>query len=435
MQEETPPIGPEPGSGQLHRLADHLFRHEWGKMVAVLTRTFGTENLELAEDVVQDTFLAAFQVWVQQGIPANPQAWLYRVARNKALNRIRHNRFSSQHDFSNPARPLPSHGPALHTFPEEPWEPHRVSDDMLRMMFACCHPGLPEEQQVTLILKTLCGFSTAEIARAFFCPEDTVSKRLYRGKAFFREHRIRPEIPGPGELQQRLEAVLHSVYLLFNEGYNSGQPDRLIRTDLMEEALLLGRLLTAHPETAQPATFALLALLCYQYSRSQSRLGADGNIILLDQQDRSQWNHEWIAAGNEYMNRAAVGNTVSAYHLQAAIAFEHCSAPDFAQTNWTGIVRYYRWLCRLSPSPVFELHMAVAVLHAEGTAAALRILEQMDAPKKMDSYYLYHSLLGEINQRDGRHEAARQHFEKALALTGSEAEKKMLRAKMERLCF
>ena len=414
----------------IHHLSDHLFRHESGKMVSVLTKIFGTENLETAEDVVQQTFIDAIGVWKLKGIPDNPSAWLFRVAKNKAIDIIRRNKHSVQYDFSDSDKMLLTSEYTLTATMETFWKDELIKDDLLRMMFACCHPEISEENQITLILKTLCGFSTAEIAKAFLTSEDTVSKRLYRTKEFFREQKIKLQIPSVDELKSRTNAVLNSVYLLFNEGYNSTHAEELSRKDLIEEAMMLCRLLTENRHTQLPETFALMALICFHSSRSESRISAEGEIILLPYQDRSKWNFDLIAEGNGYMNKAAFGNSISTYHLEAAIAYEHCSAESFSETNWKQILLYYEMLCKISSSPILEMNKAVAVMQVHGSAAALSTLENIADKKKMETFYLYHSLLGEIYSRLHNSAEAKKHFEKAILLTRSEPEKKILKEKI-----
>jgi len=411
------------------KLVDHLFRHESGRMVSVLTRTFGTENLEIVEDVVQDALLQATQLWPINGVPDNPSAWLYRAAKNKAIDVLRRNVHSVRLDIDEEFT-IADSAPLLPDQIDEAVQDEIVKDDMLRMMFVCCHPGIPEENQITLILKVLCGFSTVEIARAFLTSEDTISKRLYRTKEFFRAHKIEFEVPSTGEIKGRTDGVLNSIYLLFNEGYNSTDSEELIRKDLMEEAMLLCKMLTENPLTQQPETFALMALMCFQSSRSDSRLSPEGEIILLPYQDRSKWNFELIAVGNEYMSRAAYGDSISKYHLEAAIAFEHCAAESYDKTNWSRILELYEWLCRISLSPILELNKAVATLHVHGAAEALKVLEVIQEKKKIESYYLYHSLLGELFSRLDRDAEARREFEIAMEMTKSETEKKLMASKI-----
>lgn len=419
-----------PPISRINTLTDHLFRREAGKMVAVLTKIFGAENLEMAEDVVQDTLLHAMQVWVDKGVPDNPSAWLFQVARNKAIDIIRRSKYAVQFDFNDPERILLTSNYSLTATMDHFWQEEPVKDDMLRMMFACCHPDISEENQITIILKTLCGFSTAEIAKAFLTSEDTISKRLYRTKEFFRENRIRLSIPSIPEIKHRTDAVLNAIYLLFNEGYNSTHAAALIRRDIMDEAMLLCKLLTENRHTQIPETFALMALMCFHASRTESRLTAEGEIILLPDQDRNKWDRRLIASGNAYMNRAASGNTISQYHIEAAIAFEHCTAENYAQTNWRKILEYYDWLCKMVPSPVTEVNRAVAIMQVQGAAAALGALGNISGKKKIETFYLYHSLLGEIHSRLNNFDEALKRFEKALLLTRSETERKLLKAKI-----
>jgi RNA polymerase sigma factor (sigma-70 family) len=413
----------------VHKLVDHLFRHESGKMVSMLTRTFGTENLEIVEDVVQDVLLQAMQLWPINGVPENPSAWLYRAARNKAIDVLRRNKYSVRLDTDEESTIADS----ASLFPdqiEEASQDEILKDDMLRMMFVCCHPGIPEENQITLILKVLCGFSTAEIAKAFLTSEDTISKRLYRTKEFFRARKIEFDVPSPTEVKGRTQGVLNSLYLLFNEGYNSTDSEELIRKDLMEEAMLLCRMLTENSLTQQPETFALMALMCFQSSRNDSRLSPEGEIILLPYQDRSKWNFGLISAGNEYMNKAAYGDSISKYHLEAAIAFEHCIAETYENTNWTRILELYERLCRLSSSPILELNKAVATMQVHGPNEALKALTNIHDKKKIETYYIYHSLLGEIYSRLDRKVEAQGEFNAAMKLTKSEVERKLIRAKI-----
>ena len=417
----------------IHKISDHLFRREAGKMVSVLTKIFGTENLETAEDVVQDTLLLALQIWKIKGIPENPSAWLYRVAKNKAIDIIRRNKHSVQYDFSDSERILLTSEYTLSTVMDNLWTDELVKDDLLRMMFACCHPEISVENQITLILKTLSGFSTAEIAKAFLTSEDTVSKRLYRTKEFFRKKKIKLEIPSVDELKCRTEGVLNSIYLLFNEGYNSTHAEDLIRKDLVNEALLLCRLLTENTNTQQPETFALMALMCFHASRIESRLSSTGEIILLAYQDRSKWDYELIDLGNEYMNKAAFGDAISTYHLEAAIAFEHCIAKSFEETNWQRILKLYEWLCQIAPSPITELNKAIVIMQVHGEIEALKAIENISDQKKLQSFYLYHSLLGEIYSKLGQPTKAKQFFETAIQLTQSSIEKKLLKEKISSL--
>jgi RNA polymerase sigma factor (sigma-70 family) len=410
----------------INKLTDHLFRYESGKMVSVLTKIFGTENLQTAEDVVQQTFVDAINTWKLKGIPDNPSGWLFKVAKNKAIDIIRRNKHSVQFDFDDNEKKLLTSEYTLAAVMENLWQEELVKDDLLRMMFTCCHPGISKDSQITLILKTLCGFSTTEIAKAFLTSEDTVSKRLYRTKEFFRQQKIKFIIPSVDELKSRTQAVLNSVYLLFNEGYNSTNDGQLIRSDLIEEAMMLCKLLTESHHTQLPECYALMALMYFHSARNESRLTPEGEIILLPYQDRSKWNLKLIDLGNDCMNKAASGSEVSSYHIEAAIAFEHCTAENFENTNWKRILELYGWLCGISSSPVIELNRVIVILQIEGAAAALKALENIPGIKKVETFYLYHSLLGEIYSRLNTSAKAIQHFETAMQMTQSKMEKKLL---------
>jgi len=414
----------------IYQLTDHLFRQDSGRMVSVLTKIFGLENLETAEDVVQQTFLAAIDSWTLKGIPDSPSDWLFLVARNKAIDIIRKNKHSVSYDFSDSERVLLTSEYTLATSMENLWKEELIKDDMLRMMFASCQPGISPENQITLILKTLCGFSTAEIAKTLLTSEDTISKRLYRTKEFFREHKVKLEIPSVAELKNRTNAVLNSIYLLFNEGYNSFESEQLIRKDLITEALTLCKLLIDNNHTQLPEVFALMALMCFHAARSESRLTEEGDIVLLHYQDRSKWDYDMIELGNCYMSRAAFGNEISPYHLEAAIAFEHCAASNFDKTNWKRILELYEWLCKLSPSPISELNKAVVIMQVEGPEKALESLQQIPDGKKLKKFYLYYSLLGEIHARLKHPDKAKKYFETAIQNTQSEIERKILKEKI-----
>lgn len=413
-------------------LTDHLFRQQSGKMVAVLTKIFGTENLELAEDVVQDTLLQAIETWKQKGIPDNPSAWLYRVAKNKAIDIIRRNKFSVQYDFSDNERVLLRSEYTLTTVMEQMWTEQVVQDDLLRMMYACCHPAISAENQITLILKTLCGFSTAEIAKSFVTSEDTISKRLYRTKEFFRQEKIRPEFPRADELKNRTNSVLKTIYLIFNEGYNSTHSDSLIRKDLLEQAMYLCNIICCNQYTRLPEVYAAMALMHFHAARIDSRINDEGEIILLSAQDRSKWDKRLIEEGKNYMELASYGDQVSSYHIEGAIAFEHCIAARFEDTNWHNILTYYNWLYQLNPSPIVMLNRLMVVHKIYGPEKAKLEIDNLPPTPEFEKHYLFHSLVGEIYSGTDKVKAIAS-YEKAIALTQSAAEKKLLRKKIAAL--
>lgn len=419
-------------SDNITQLTDQLFRHESGKMVAILTKIFGIENLELSEDVVQETFISAVQSWSLKGLPGNPSAWLMQVAKNKTIDALRKNKYAQQIDFNHPDRKLLQSEYTLSVQIEKLWQEDEIKDDLMQMMFACCHPDLSPENQITLILKTLCGFSTAEIAKAFLTSEDTISKRIYRSKEFFRERKIKPEFPALQQLNNRTEAVLKTIYLIFNEGYNSSHSNELIRKDLLAQAMYLCKLLCENRHTQSPPVFAAMALMCLQAARINSRISPEGEIILLAQQDRSQWNRQLIEEGNDWMNKAAFGDAVSSYHIEAAIAFEHCIALKFEDTNWQQILAWYDVLVKIHPTAFVALNRMTVVFKITGPVETLQQLQQSPFLKDWEKHYIYYSLLGEIYSSSDK-KKAKANFEKAITLTQSEAEKKLLRRKIENL--
>ena len=401
-------------------------------MVAILTKIFGIENLELSEDVVQETFLSAVRSWGLKGLPTNPSAWLMQVAKNKAIDVLRKNKFVLHIDFSDPERQLLQSEYTLAAQMEKFWQEDEIKDDLMRMMFACCHPDLKPENQITLILKTLCGFSTAEIARAFISSEDTISKRIYRTKEFFRDRKIKPQFPALQQLPNRTEAVLKTIYLIFNEGYNSSHSDELIRKDLLAQAMYLCDLLCNNPHTKSPQSFAAMALMCFHAARINSRISPEGEIILLDRQDRSQWNRQLIEEGNNWMNKGAVGDSLSSYHIEAAIAYEHCTAQQFENTNWQRILVYYDLLIQIQPTAFVALNRMAVVYKLNGAAETLQQLQHSPFLKEWEKHYIYYSLLGEIYSSTDTKKAIAS-FERAITLTQSDAEKKLLKRKMEGL--
>jgi RNA polymerase sigma-70 factor (ECF subfamily) len=405
-------------------LIDHLFRHESGKLVAILTRLFGPHNLELAEDVVQDTLLKALEHWKYHGTPDNPSAWLFTAARNKAVDVLRRER---QRKNISPDDNIGS-GDSENFVNDQP-----IEDEQLRMMFVCCHPTIPEEGQVALILKTLCGFSVAEIAKSFLTNEETITKRLYRARQVFREEKVAFAFPSQTEMQQRLSNVLTAVYLIFTEGYQSTHHDSVVREDLVEESLRLGKMITEHSLTSTPESNALMALLCFQTARLAARVDHAGHLLPLKEQDRSLWNQELIEQGNRYLNMASVGETISAYHLQAAIAQEHCAARRYEETNWKRILQWYNWLLEIKPDGLITLNRLIAYAEVHGAQAALDELMQHPERDKLARYYLYPAVLGEWHLQLGHEPEARHYLEMAINATASRAEKHLLQNKLNRL--
>lgn len=409
----------------VNELANHLFRHESGKMIAVLSRLLGFQNLETAQDIVQDTLLQAISSWSYGKIPDNPEAWLYRVARNKAIDFIR--REKKMQEISPEYAYLLQSEYTLTPTVANLFLENEIQDSQLRMIFACCHPSIHPDSQIALTLKTLCGLSAAEIAKAFLTSEDTISKRIYRAKEKIRLERIDLAVPAGAELSIRADAVLKTLYLLFNEGYNSSHPDYLIREDLCEEAMRLCQLLIQFSPTSFPRSKALLALMCFQSSRLRTRQDGQGNIILLKHQDRRLWHTGLLAKGFESLEAAAEPFEISTYHFEAAIAAQHAAAPSFEQTDWKTIHHLYEQLYRLQPNPVVALNKAIASAYAVSREQALEELHQI---KGLEKHHLYFATIGEMHWELGEKSTAKKYFEIAFGLTTSQTEQQFLQQKI-----
>lgn len=395
-------------------------------MVSYLTRIFGLGRLDLAEDVVQDTLCRALEVWSMQGLPDNPSAWLIRVARNRAIDLLRRD---DQFRFFVPEL---THILRLreNLTEELPGFENEIQDDQLRMMFSCCHPELSTEAQVTLILKTLCGFSVSEIAHALLASRDSIEKRLGRARKVFRVSGTFVEVAGASDIPARLEAVYQAIYLLFNEGYHGSQSEPKVREDLCFEAVRLAILLSEHPEGDKPKTHALLALLCFHAARLAGRVDDDGNLIQLEMQDRSKWDRELIGRGFLCMDKASAGNELSEYHLEAAIAALHCAAATYEKTEWGRILELYDMLYRLNPSPIVALNKAVALGNARGPKAGLAELKGIRDSARLSDYPFYSAALGKFQILAGRPEEAAKHFEEAFKLARSQSEREFFAGRL-----
>lgn len=412
----------------IHQTVDHLFRHESGKLVAVLSKVLGLENLETTHDIVQDTLLQALSTWVYNGLPDNPSAWLTKVAKNKAIDYLRRGKnfkvnISPQYSYLLRSEYVLT--PTINQLFEE----NEIHDSQLRMIFACSHPSIPIESQIALALKALCGLSSSEIAKAFLTSEETINKRIYRAKEKIRNERIELELPSIDELPGRLEAVLKSLYLLFNEGYNSSHPNQIIREDLCEEAMRLVYLLTLHQITNTSKVKALLALFCFQTSRLQARLDDGGNIILLKYQDRSKWYQPLIKKGFYYMDAALTEPfETSVYHIEAAIASMHASAKSFEETGWKSIYFLYEQLYTIQPSAIIAMNKAIASAYAYDKKNAL---EQLLKIEGLENYYLFHASIGEVYYEMNQKAEAKNFYEKALTLTSSKQERQLINEKIK----
>lgn len=388
---------------------ENIFRQRSARLVSALTRVFGLDRLGLVEDAIQDALVRAMRVWPVQGVPEKPDAWLLTVARNRALDELRRERRSNEEIGEIETR----FDAGNVYFADE------LSEDVLRMMFACCHPALTPDSRVALTLKTVGGFSVHEIAAAFLTSREAVAKMLTRAKDTLRKRGVRLEIPVAEEIEARLEPVLRVLYLMFSEGYHASGGDQLVRADLCREAIRLVRLLAAHPRTALPKVRALLALMLFQAARLAGRYDANGEIVLLRDQDRTLWDRRMIVEALRYLRSSAEGDEVSDYHYEAEIASIHALAPDFESTDWLRIVRCYEALAERGPSPVIDLNRTIAAAEIRGYESALGELEQMKKDAKLSNFAPYHVALGEFQSRSGKTSEARASFERALELAAN----------------
>ncbi len=406
-------------------LVEHFFRHEYGRLVAQLTRKAGVRHLELVEDAVQGALLAALTSWTARGLPEDPGAWLYRVAFNNLVGDLRR-KAGRLRILERAADAVAGSGghPAPSYFAGE------VRDDMLRMLFVCCDDAIPRESRLVLALKTLCGFSAAEIALRLFTTEANVRKRLARARGRLREAPPDTQTPPLETLRSRLPSVHAVLYLLFNEGYLSAHAEQAIRRELCDEAVRLATLLAEHPVGAVPETFALLALMHLHAARLEARRDGTGGLLLLEEQDRSLWDRERMRLGAEWLERAAGGEVFSRFHAEAGIAAEHCFAPSFGQTRWREIADLYAMLERIDTSPLHTMNRAVAVAEWQGPEAGLAVLLALAPPAWLAGSYLWDAVLGDLHRRAGNLEIARRHRERALASAPTEAVRDLLRRRL-----
>jgi RNA polymerase sigma-70 factor (ECF subfamily) len=406
-------------------MVDHLFRNRAGQMVAYLTRLFGPAHLELAEEVVQDALVKALQQWPYSGIPDNPGGWLFRVARNGALDALR--RHAS---FRDKAAALARE---LSSTSSDTLDESTLADDELRMVFMCCHPSLPRDSRVALSLKTVGGFSVSEIARAFLAGEATIAQRLVRAKRQVRELKLDLELPDGDGFAERLESVLEVIYLLFNEGYSAAAGEDLVRLDLCGEALRLGRLVAGTPETTAPAAHALVSLMAFQAARLPARVDARGEIVLLEDQDRSLWDARLIALGFRHFGESSEGPHKTAYHLQAAIAAVHAGTTDPTATPWQRILALYDELLEMTGSPVVALNRVVALSRVRGAAAALAAIAPLENDPALTGYYLLPSVKGRLLTEVGQLEPAAAAYRDALQKPCTEPERRFILRRLELL--
>lgn len=407
-------------------LLDHLFRHQAGRITARLTRLLGPAHVALAEETVQDALVRALQTWPYQGVPENAAGWLFRVAHNIAIDAVRRdNTFAAKTDavVAELMRSVSLASAELEI-------DEQLRDDELRMIFMCCHPALSQDARVALSLKTVGGFSTREIARAFLAGETAIAQRLVRAKRQLRDERLTLDVPAGPALGERLDSVLEVIYFMFNEGYAAQSGEDLIRQDLCYEALRLGRLV-ASAVVATPRVHALVALMALQAARLAARVDEGGDLVLLDDQDRTRWDPRLIAMGFHHFDRSIAGDDVSEYHVQAAIAATHTRAPDSSSVDWPLILHLYDQLVSLNPSPVVALNRAVAIAKVHGPAAALAALAPLERDRLLRRYHLLLAVRGQLLLELGRVTQAAEAFRSALACDCSEPERRFLERKLQ----
>ncbi len=407
------------------RLVEHFFRHEYGKLVATLSRRVGVHDIEAVEDAVQSALMAALESWKVAGLPDNPSAWLFRVAHNNVMGDLRkrsgRRRILEQSEEEDMG--APEDGPEVFLAGE-------VRDDLLRMLFVCCDDAIPEESQLVLALKTLCGFGVREIALRLFTSEANVYKRLARARS-----RLRDLSPRLGELRHehyaaRLSAVHKILYLIFTEGYLSSHAELAIRRELCNEALRLGAILAEDPVGQVPETFALLALMHLHAARTNARQDGTGGLLLLEEQDRKLWDQHEIHVGLTWLARSAEGDVFSRYHAEAGIAAEHCLAPSIEDTRWDKVVEYYSLLERVAPSALHRLNRAVAVAEWQGPGAGLAVLEDFEPPIWLAGSYQWAAVLADLHRRCGNTETAERYRDVAVESAPTAAVKELLRRRL-----
>ena len=418
---------------QIRELLDSLYRVDSGRILATLIRLLG--DIDLAEEAMHEAFAAALSLWPKSGVPGNPRPWLISTARFKAVDTLRRRaRFDASQDEL--VRHLEAQLRSAESANAEDSLEDGLEDDRLRLIFTCCHPSLAPEARLALTLREVCGLTTEEIARGFLITPRTLAQRIVRAKAKIRETPIPYEVPAPQELPERLGAVLHVIYLVFNEGYSAAAGREVTRAELTGEAIRLGRLLIElrpEPEVPNPEIIGLLSLMLLQESRRAARTSPTGELILLENQDRSLWNREQIAEGLALLEKALESKRFGAYTLQAAIAAVHAEAESAAVTDWRQIVALYDRLLRIHPSPVVQLNRAVAISMSDGPEAGLTLIDALLDHGELANYYLAHSARANMYRRLGRTAEARSSYEKALAFTQQEPERQFLQERIRQL--
>ncbi|HWV66506.1 RNA polymerase sigma factor [Chitinophaga sp.] len=400
----------------------HLFKQEFSKMVAVISKLFGLQHIEIAEDIVSETFLLASETWGMKGLPPNPTAWLYTVAKQKTIHHFRRNKIfdtkvlpeiTARQELTGDAEAL--------NFSQE-----NIQDSQLQMLFAVCNPAIASEAQIGLALRILCGFGIDEIAEAFLSNKETINKRLFRAKEKLRAEKIKMELPPEGDIPKRLDNVLHIIYLLFSEGYYSQTQNQILQMDLCLEALRLGLMLTAYDKTNLPKTNALIALMCFHASRFNARQAGEGEVVLYEAQNEALWDHSLINQGIRFLQLSAEGNEVSSFHLEARIAYWHCIKEDTPE-KWKEILQLYNALLMINYSPSVALNRTFALYKANGQEEALKEAEKL----KLENNHFYYVLLGELYKNIDNNKA-KESFRKAWQLAKTDTEKQGIEAQLNR---
>jgi RNA polymerase sigma-70 factor (ECF subfamily) len=410
-----------------NRLVENFFRHEFANMVAVLTRAFGVRRIELIEDTVQSAMLEALTAWKQKGPPSNPSAWIHRVARNRILDHIRRDKVHER-AVAFAGQTLEASESLMTQWLQE----EELPDSLLRMIFVCCHPTLPRPSQIALTLKVLCGLSVGEIARALLTPPETIKKRIQRAKSRLAELEIAVDMPPSGELETRLGVVQDVLYLTFNEGYSSSQGHAPIRDDLCEEAARLCHVLCSNSQFSTPTNRALLALMLFHGARLESRVDANGDPVLLEDQDRTQWDHSLIQVAEVWLSKSK-GDEVSRFHFEAAIAQQHCQAASLEETDWPTIVRIYDRLVTHFDSPVYRLNRAIAIGETGDTRRAIKELEVVAEMPEMANYFLIDCARARLFEYKGDLNSATDCYLKALSGSVALHERNLLKKKIRNL--
>ena len=404
-------------------LIPDLFRKEFAKMIAVISKLYGLQHIAIAEDIVSETFLTATEFWTEKGIPANPTAWLYAVAKQKTLYHFRRKKIFDE-------KIIPQIKLSADTIAETremDFSTENIKDSQLEMMFAICDPAIASEAQIALALRVLCGFGIEEIAEAFYSNKETINKRLFRAKEKLRAEKVQLEMPPENEIDTRLDNVLHIIYLLFNEGYYSTTQNKTLRKDFCMEALRLGLMLTEYSKTNLPKTNALIALMSFHASRLDARQNADNDFILYDEQDENLWDQNLIEQGIHFLNLSARGDRLSSYHLEAGIAFWNCRKEETKEKR-ESILRHYNLLLQINYSPAVALNRLYALYKARGKEVALAEAEKINLPNN----HFYCTLLGELYEGIDN-ERAKENFEKALSIAKTETERHIIKLKMKNL--